>query len=385
MHIWLIEPYHTGSHAAWAEGYSAHSAHEVTLLTLPGRFWKWRMHGAAITLARRARALPERPDLILASDMLNLPLFLALGGEAMSRVPVAAYFHENQLTYPLPKVDGGGRPGRRDLHYGFTNLSSALLADAVLFNSAYHQDRFLNELPRLLRHFPDYNELWSVEAIRAKSRVLPLGLDLRRHDAQRPIDPRKGPPLLLWNHRWEHDKGPEAFFRAIYSLAGEGLAFEVALLGESFRRKPAEFLEARDRLGKRIVQFGYAPDAASYSRWLWEADVVVSSARHEFFGAAVAEAIYCGCWPILPHDLAYPELIPAAWHEACLYPDEAGLVQRLRQAIEELEDVRTRSLWEAVAPLDWAEMAPQYDAILNEIAQGGHSDPLAGAGKKIRP
>jgi hypothetical protein len=50
MKILLIEPYHTGSHAAWASGFATHSRHFVSTLTLPGRFWKWRMHGAAVTL-----------------------------------------------------------------------------------------------------------------------------------------------------------------------------------------------------------------------------------------------------------------------------------------------------------------------------------------------
>jgi hypothetical protein len=102
MKIWLVEPYLTGSHEAWAEGYQAHSRHQVRLLTLPGRFWKWRMQGGAITLARRAVSLDELPDLILASDMLNLPVFLALSGGRLAGIPVALYFHENQLTYPLP-------------------------------------------------------------------------------------------------------------------------------------------------------------------------------------------------------------------------------------------------------------------------------------------
>ena len=51
MQIWLISPYHTGSHQAWAEGYARHSRHNVTLLTMVGRFWKWRMQGGAIELA----------------------------------------------------------------------------------------------------------------------------------------------------------------------------------------------------------------------------------------------------------------------------------------------------------------------------------------------
>jgi len=50
MNILLIAPYFGGSHRAWAEGYSRHSSHSVELLTLPARFWKWRMHGGAATL-----------------------------------------------------------------------------------------------------------------------------------------------------------------------------------------------------------------------------------------------------------------------------------------------------------------------------------------------
>ncbi len=304
LNIWLIEPYYTGSHRAWADGYRTHSRHCVQLLTLPGRFWKWRMQGGAVTLAGMVRDLDQAPDLILASDMLNLPIFLSLGGARLASVPIALYFHENQLTYPL-------QPGeKRDLHYGFINFASALRADAVLFNSAYHMTAFFDELPRLLKHFPDHNELWTVDAIRGKSQVLPLGLDLERFDAQRPTSPATDRPLIVWNHRWEYDKDPGAFFRAIYVLVEEGLNFGLILLGESFRNQPAEFLEARERLPDRIVHFGYAEDAAAYSRLLQQADIVVSTALHEFFGAATVEACYCGCFPILPRRLAYPELHP---------------------------------------------------------------------------
>ena len=34
MKICLIEPFHTGSHAAWAEEYARYSRHDVTLLEL---------------------------------------------------------------------------------------------------------------------------------------------------------------------------------------------------------------------------------------------------------------------------------------------------------------------------------------------------------------
>lgn len=363
MNVWLVEPYYTGSHQAWADGYQVHSRHDVQLLTLPGRFWKWRMQGGALTLARKAATLVESPDLILASDMLNVPVFFSLCGANCQFALLALYFHENQLTYPL-------QPGeKRDLHYGFINFVSALRADAVFFNSAYHLDAWFDELPRLLKHFPDYNELWAVDALREKSRVLPLGLDLGHLDAHRPEEETAGRPLLLWNHRWEYDKDPETFFRAVYTLAGEGLDFGLILLGESFRNQPDEFLEARQRLGDRIVHFGYAEDVATYARLLWQADVVVSTALHEFFGAAVVEACYCGCLPILPNRLAYPELIPAEHQDACLYDDFDGLLARLRHAIGHVGEMRAFSLQPHMARFAWARMAPRYDTLLEQTGR----------------
>ncbi len=379
MDIWLVEPYYTGSHRAWADGYRANSRHRVRLLTLPGRFWKWRMQGGAVTLARKAGRLENTPDLILASDMLNLPLFLALSGSRLAGVPVVLYFHENQLTYPL-------QPGeKRDLHYGFINWASALRADTVCFNSAYHQEAFLEELPRLLKHFPDYTELWSVASLRARSQVLPLGLDLARLDGYRPQQPAEGRPkpadtrpAILWNHRWEYDKDPVTFFQAIYALHEEGLDFGLILLGEAFRNHPDEFLEVRQRLPERIVHFGYAEDAAAYSRLLWQADIVVSTALHEFFGAAVVEACYCGCFPILPRRLSYPELLPEQHHSACLYDDFEGLLSRLRWALSHVEQVRRVSLAQAMAHFDWGMMAGRYDGLLERVST--HQERLAPVG-----
>jgi glycosyltransferase involved in cell wall biosynthesis len=366
MNLWLVEPYYTGSHQAWADGYQTHSQHQVRLLTLPGRFWKWRMQGGAVTLARMAAEPNERPDFILASDMINLPVFLTLAGQRLAGVPVALYFHENQLTYPLQPDE------KRDLHYGFIHLVSGLRADMLLFNSAYHLEAFFDELPRLLKHFPDYNELWAVDALRAKAQVLPLGLDLAHFDSHRPaVHPpqsHSGRPIVLWNHRWEYDKDPAAFFRAIDLLVDEGLAFGLILLGESFRNQPVEFLEARERLGDRIGHFGYAEDRTAYARLLWQADIVVSTARHEFFGTSIVEACYCDCFPVLPDRLTYPELIPSEYHDACLYHDFDGLLAHLRQAITQMEETRRFSLRAQVARYDWQEMAPRYDNLFEQVS-----------------
>ena len=101
--VWLLNPYHTGSHRAWAEGYAAHSRHDVRVLAMQGYFWKWRMQGGALELAEQAQPLlaaGERPDVLLATSMTNLPAFLALTRRELGGVPAVLYMHENQLTYP---------------------------------------------------------------------------------------------------------------------------------------------------------------------------------------------------------------------------------------------------------------------------------------------
>jgi hypothetical protein len=52
MRIVALEPYDTGSHRDWLRGYARSSRHEVVPLTMSGQYWKWRMHGGAVSLAR---------------------------------------------------------------------------------------------------------------------------------------------------------------------------------------------------------------------------------------------------------------------------------------------------------------------------------------------
>jgi glycosyltransferase involved in cell wall biosynthesis len=368
--IWLLNPYHTGSHRAWAEGYTAHSRHDVRVLSMQGYFWKWRMQGGALELAQQAHAAlasGSRPDVLLATSMTNLPAFLALTRRELGGVPVVLYMHENQLTYPSP-------PGaKRDLTYGAIQHLSALTADRVCFNSDYHLRAWFAELPRLLKHFPDYTHLETVETARAKSLVLPVGCNLRRFDG---YESRRGnketrngeePPLILWNQRWEFDKDPATMLAALYALADEGVPFRVALAGENFRIQPAEFTEARERLGPRLVHFGYAESEAAYACLLWDADVVLSTAVHEFFGVGVVEAVYCGAAPVLPDRLSYPELIPPQFHARCLYDDFAVLLARLRAFLTNPKPLP--ELQCALARFDWSEMGPVYDDLLENVAK----------------
>jgi len=95
---------------------------------------------------------------------------------------------------------------------------------------------------------------------------------------------------------------------------------------------------------------------------------VLSTAIHEFFDVSIVEAVYGGGLPILPRRLSYPELIPAPWHDCCLYDDFDGLLVHLRAAIA---DPRAPpALRASMARFDWRALAAVYDALLAEVGSG---------------
>ena len=373
MKVLALEPWYGGSHRNFVDGLIENSHHEYELVTMAARFWKWRLQGGAQTLARKCRQLVESgftPDVILASSMVNIPAFLALSRKYIGNVPVVYYLHENQLTYPLSKEE------KRDLSYAYINYLSCLAADQVVFNSEFHYNEFIRALPGLLRVFPDYTHLHTVSEIRAKSRVMHLGMNLQAHARYANTSGSdRGSPIVLWNQRWEYDKNPEAFFRLMNRLDDAGCGFRLILAGKRFEEQPSEFDTAFERYADRILHYGYAEDFEEYSRLLHRADIVVSTAIHEFFGIAMLEAIYCGCHPLLPNRLSYPELIPEKLHKPLLhapilYDDDESLFTILKaMLLGEERPLPHGTLRGIVEHLDWSVHVEQYDALMASLHQ----------------
>lgn len=394
LRIAAVEPYFGGSHRHFLLDLQRHSRHRIELFTLAPRLWKWRLRGAALQLAREISAAGDF-DVLLCSDFVNVPDLRALLRPSQRAVPVLYYLHENQLTYPLSPDE------TFDPYFGFTNVLSCLSAEAVAFNSAFHQRDFLANLEGFLPRLPDYDPTWVVETIRSRVDVLPLGLDLeelerlcpaaagrsagarsaadRSADAapsvRRPADaapPRRRPRRVLWNHRWEFDKCPERFFAALERLAAQEVPFVVDVVGESFARRPAVFDAARERLGERVGRFGYVESREQYVRILWQADVVVSTAKQEFFGISMAEAAWCGAWPIAPRALVYEDLYGGACAGLHLYRDDDELLKLLRMALTEENLEPASSIRERLASFDWRRVAPRFDARFEELSRRRH-------------
>ena len=364
MRILAIEPYATRSHLQFLEGLRAHSRHQIALDTLAPRKWKWRMRTSGLHFAPRVAASGPW-DLLLCSDFTDLAALRALLPAGQRDLPAVLYFHENQLTYPLPDYE------ERDYQFTLIHLHGMLAADHVLFNSSYHRRTFLEALPEALRVFPDFDGPALVEPLAERSSVLHLGSDVPAGAPSEPV----AAPRIAWNHRWEHDKDPDAFAEVLDVLAATGRRFRVRLFGERFHDVPRALGRIRERHAARLDAAEFVADRGRYLAELATADVVLSTARHEFFGLGALEGIRSGLFPVLPADLAYPELLSEecrAW--PYLYTREEGVLGALEAALDGVASGarmnERQRLIEYTDCFTWQRLAPEYDRLFERVCEG---------------
>lgn len=364
MKVLLVEPWMAGSHLAWAEGYQRSSELDVDIIGLPGQLWRWRLQGGAAPLAERLRAqvrLNGPPDLLLCSGLVDVAQLLGLTRDVIpSTVPVVTYQHESQLVYPT---------GDRDRSACLAEWSSWLASDRVFFNSSYHREAVRQALPSFLQQLPDDSHVELMDDVLRRFEILPVGVDLSWTDGA--IKGRKGEdsaaPVILWPHRWEDDKDPEAFGRALDRLVTDGLDHRLILAGEeptvgSSRRDPL-----MERHAERVIAVGPF-STEEYRRHLASADLVVSCAKHEFFGVAVVEAVAAGCHPVVPQALAYPEVLgPHAGYSPGTFG--TALADAVRRG-------RSDSVAIDVRRFDWKNLAPRYDQEFVALIGSGLPAPV---------
>jgi len=328
---------------------------------MPGENWRWRMLGAALHIIDKIPLL-EKYDGIIVTDLFNLADFKALVGSQCP--PVLAYFHENQMTYPQPPGDKGA------FHLGIINITTALVADMVVFNSKMHKDAFLNAVPEFLKKGRDFGPKGIADKLREKADVLYPGITLPL-DEDVDAEKQTNPPLIIWNHRWGFDKNCEMFFSALEEIDNMGLDFNLALMGENFGKIPEKFKEAEKKLKDRILQFGYVPLREEYEKWLKRGAIVISTAIQENFGISVIEATLMGCIPLLPDSLSYPEILPEEFHEHFLYKSRQDLIEKLFLIISDYkryEEIQSR-LAKKMRFFLWENVISGYDRALERLAR----------------
>ncbi len=347
--ILLLSAYRADSHAAWADWLQRSlTGFRWRTLELPGRHFRWRIRGNPLSWLD-ALAEEPAPDLILATSMVDLSTIRGLHPH-LAGVPAWYYFHENQFVHPVSDRQV------KSVEPQIVQVYGALCADRLLFNSAFNRDSFLEGVKRLLHRMPDHAPRGVADRLRDKCQLCPVPVT--------PIAPapERDERLILWSHRWEYDKQPEVFARAMVKLADRGVAFRLALLGAR-HREPGEALQLlRKRLGDRIVADGKLSGQA-YHEVVGRAGIAVSTARHELQGLAMLEAASAGVRPLVPDHLCYPEQYSSCYR----YPadDMEALVRRLEQWLDEgLPPAPDVSAWSG------AGLRSRWEQLLAEGAGG---------------
>lgn len=377
MHILLLSAYDAESHRYWRRGLvAAFPEHDWTVLSLPPRYFSWRIRGNSLSWAFNARETLEQPfDLIIATSMVDLTGLRGLVPKLAS-IPTLVYFHENQFAYPA---------SGREFHSvepQILNLYNALAADKVVFNSAFNRDTLIDGARKLLRKLPDAVPAGLPELIEQRSRVLPVPLpdEVFPLPGQPPMSPE--PPWLAaeqhngddvpikiaWAARWEFDKGPDRLLAIMRELERRAINYRMCITGQSFRNTPEAFTTIRHEFPHRLAQFGYVESGQEYRAWLASADAILSTAIHEFQGIAVLEAVAAGAIPVLPNRLAYPELVPAT-HLYDSHTDD--LAREAQAAVDLLVRIRDDQLQTPdVTQFSWGALRERYRDLLEFPGQG---------------
>ncbi|XP_077584210.1 tRNA-queuosine alpha-mannosyltransferase isoform X2 [Stigmatopora nigra] len=349
----LLEPFYGGSHKQLLDLLAEHLDADAAVFTLPAKKWHWRARTSALYFSR---SVPPDPayGVLFCSSVLNLCELAALRPD-LARLKKVLYFHENQLAYPVRKEQ------HRDFQYGYNQILSCLVADEVVFNSAFNMESFLSSVGAFLHKIPERRPPGDVASlIRPKCRALYF-------------------PLRLAHVLGEHDKNPELFFGTLLKLKEEGLDFRLSVLGESFAQVPEAFSRCRPLLDAHVLHWGFAESREDFLGILRRADVAVSTACHEFFGVAMLEAAHCGCYPLCPKALVYPEIFPAE----CLYATPRQLLKRLRQFCR--RPALARAIRVDTSRFSWEVLKGEYQTLLSPRRRDQTTEPLGGGESWMLP
>jgi len=357
--VLVLSAYHAQSHDYWAKALMKGLTEiDFTLLTLPPRHFAWRTRGNSLSWGLGDYPeLDQDYDTILATSMVDI---CALRGfrPKLSRARLIVYFHENQFAYPASSAQ------YKDINIPLTSIYSALCADQVIFNSNFNRSTFLAGSEQLLKKMPDQVPKGILHHLESVSQVIPVPL---QYEQTRALHYNSGEKIhLVWNHRWEHDKNPEVLFKALSRLKASNIPINCSIVGQSFRHSPRVFQEEYSKFQDIIQHFGFL-DTDDYFSLLSEANVVISTAWHDFQGLSMQQAMAHGCIPIAPNRMAYPEYVPDELLYNCT-PQEDQVPYEADQLAQKVISLFHRGFHLDINPIAeycWPNLESQYSNLFN--------------------
>ncbi|XP_063196866.1 glycosyltransferase-like domain-containing protein 1 isoform X9 [Chroicocephalus ridibundus] len=368
MSVLLIEAFYGGSHKQLMDLLQEELREDCVLCTLPAKKWHWKARTAALYFTQTVPASTNY-RILFASSVLNLAELAALRPD-LAKLKKVLYFHENQLVYPVQKCQ------ERDFQYGYNQVLSCLVADVVVFNSAFNMESFLTSIGKFMKLIPDHRPKDLEKIIRPKCQV--LYFPVRFPDVSR----------FMPEHKLAH-------LEKVIGVKSNGDAYRSeGLPGQQKSRALMKTSDARRESGLREAQPGLcttqhegppspltAParsgtsEASESTNPCQEEDKQhltfnlgnISSGRdyqqrplHVAWPHRWVEAVYCGCYPLCPKALVYPEIFPAEY----LYSTPEQLFKRLQNFCKRPDIVRKHLYKGETAGFSWAALGGKFRSLL---------------------
>ena len=366
--ILLLSAYDAQSHRVWREQLVAQfPQYDWTELVLPPRYFSWRIRGNSLTWAFDDAVKSKCFDLVIATSMTDISALIGMAPN-LSGVPVIQYFHENQFAYPL-----SDKAAPQMVEPQMVQLYGAISASVVCFNSEFNRQSFLSGVRALLKKLPDAIPPGIEDQLRRKSRVLPVPIASAGTQTMSESESEALTELIsdkalsiVWNHRWEYDKGPERLLACIEALP-ETLDLNFHILGQRFRSQPKVFEDIQALLRSRawLGHWGYVAATDEYLSILAQTDLVLSTAVHDFQGLSVLEACRLGCTPVVPDRLAYVEIFDAEYR----YGSESDLSLEASAAANMIEKI-AKSPERRIPNLNqfsWQQLQAPYGELIESL------------------
>ena len=136
----------------------------------------------------------------------------------------------------------------------------------IVFNSAFNRDTCREGVRQLAKRLPEGLPAQLFTKLDA-AEVLPVPLisagDSYSNRAALPTD---SPMEIVWNHRWEYDKGIELLAHIIEQVKQAGLRYRFHIVGQQFRHRPEAFEEIDRHLNEISACFDMPRETSDISK-----------------------------------------------------------------------------------------------------------------------
>ncbi|XP_073401677.1 tRNA-queuosine alpha-mannosyltransferase isoform X3 [Dendrobates tinctorius] len=339
MSVLLIEAFYGGSHKQLMDLLNG-EMEGCVLYSLPAKKWHWRARTAALHFMQ---AVPPSDSyrVLFTSSVLNLSELVALRPD-LGKLRKVLYFHENQLVYPVRKNQD------RDFQYGYNQILSCLVADIVVFNSTFNMESFLTSISKFLKLIPDHRPKNLEQIIRPKCRV--VHFPIRFPDVSRFLPEHKKISMECLVHHKKvdiHSQNENA------KVAATGFGQVDEQLTQPWKESITLVIPMEKSHSKDDGQVISEPSISNFS---------TESPRplHIVWPHRWLEAVHCGCYPLCPKALVYPEIFPAEY----LYSTPEQLLKKLQKFCKRPDIVRRHRFQGETAPYSWASLSGEFRSLL---------------------